>query len=667
MSGTVGQMSTAFGAALRLVSSPAPTGTGWSPTATGMARCPCRPRWTASSPRCSGWTPGRSAASVPAGDTVAPPLTPTAPLTRRTRWRALPVPGRDHGAGRRSRSSSLAAATATADLAALLRRAGHAGPAGLLGRRGRRVQLARADPNDADVEVAPGRRRRSGAVAPGRGAEGLLRAEQRQRASSTRSPRPCTTPHADRDLDQLGAKRGRVVRRKVAPPWTPRWPTRRDPRHHDLPPPPATTAPPTTPPTTGAALRLPRVQPARAGLRRDTAGDRLGAPAGSSAEMVWNDGRGQRPGRRGGGGYSDVFPVPAWQASVVSAGASGGSAATRRRPTPSAGTPARRRPGAGYCTAAGACRTSQATPTRSPGTRSTPTARPRPSAGRARSPRCGRAWSGGWPRRPGQRFGLLQPLIYAGAWPRDTPAPGFNDVTSGNNGAFGADPRPGSGVAEDADRAPRCLNAVDQPDEPGAAGRIGSADTVVADRHDQDAVPHLGQDLHHGCPRVLGHVDQGLADNEVSGDLGSLGQPSLYPYIESDGHWGPAGQRLQRGAEPAQRQDGGMDAAGHLPGVPPESRRCRGPGGPVPVAARAVRAARLSARRAGRARATPAVAGPRRAGRARSGAWSDRSPPRSAPARRRGPRSAGRRRRWCRSFQASSWAQVPSKAPTSAR
>src|SRR5712675_3594088 len=30
-------------------------------------------------------------------------------------------------------------------------------------------------------------------------------------------------------------------------------------------------------------------------------------------------------------------------------------------------------------------------------------------------------------------------------------------------------------------------------------------------------------------------------------------------------------------------------------------------------------------------------AGPRRAGRARSGAWSDRSPPRSAPARRRGP------------------------------
>jgi kumamolisin len=52
-------------------------------------------------------------------------------------------------------------------------------------------------------------------------------------------------------------------------------------------------------------------------------------------------------------------------------------------------------------------------------------------------------------QQSGQRFGLLQPLIYAGL-AAGTPAPGFNDVTSGNNGAYqaaaGWDPCTGLGT-----------------------------------------------------------------------------------------------------------------------------------------------------------------------------------------------------------------------------
>jgi kumamolisin len=39
----------------------------------------------------------------------------------------------------------------------------------------------------------------------------------------------------------------------------------------------------------------------------------------------------------------------------------------------------------------------------------------------------------------GKRFGLIQTLLYAGVTP-GTAAPGFRDITSGNNGAYTADP-----------------------------------------------------------------------------------------------------------------------------------------------------------------------------------------------------------------------------------
>ena len=39
----------------------------------------------------------------------------------------------------------------------------------------------------------------------------------------------------------------------------------------------------------------------------------------------------------------------------------------------------------------------------------------------------------------GKKFGLLQPLIYAGVTPGST-TPGFNDIVDGDNGAYKAGP-----------------------------------------------------------------------------------------------------------------------------------------------------------------------------------------------------------------------------------
>ena len=40
----------------------------------------------------------------------------------------------------------------------------------------------------------------------------------------------------------------------------------------------------------------------------------------------------------------------------------------------------------------------------------------------------------------GKRFGLLQPLLYAGVTAAGAAAPGFNDIVYGNNGAYKAGP-----------------------------------------------------------------------------------------------------------------------------------------------------------------------------------------------------------------------------------
>lgn len=156
------------------------------------------------------------------------------------------------------------------------------------------------------------------------------------------------------------------------------------------------------------------------------------------AETVWNDSSaGSQGGGAGGGGYSDVFGVPAWQASVVSAPASGGSAATaeaadpeRRHPSPPGGPAPTSSRGRGVPDVAGNA---------DPVTGYKIVANGQSTAVGGTSA-VAPLWAGLIARlaqQSGRRFGLLQPLIYAGL-AAGTPAPGFNDVTSGDNGAYQA-------------------------------------------------------------------------------------------------------------------------------------------------------------------------------------------------------------------------------------
>ena len=160
-------------------------------------------------------------------------------------------------------------------------------------------------------------------------------------------------------------------------------------------------------------------------------------PAGGIyAETVWNDTTpGSGGGGAGGGGYSDVFAVPSWQAGVAGpAGAGHASTAEavepeRRHPTPPGGsTP--NGSGRGVPDVAGNA---------DPVTGYKIVANGQSTAVGGTSA-VAPLWAGLIARlaqESGRRFGLLQPLIYAGL-AAGTPAPGFNDVISGNNGAYQA-------------------------------------------------------------------------------------------------------------------------------------------------------------------------------------------------------------------------------------
>ena len=134
-----------------------------------------------------------------------------------------------------------------------------------------------------------------------------------------------------------------------------------------------------------------------------------------SSETVWNDGA---SGGATGGGVSDTFGLPSWQASAgvpAQAGASASTAAGRGVPDvagcadPATGYQVRVD---GQSTVIGG--TSAVAP----------------------------LWAGLISRlvqSTGKPFGLLQPQLYAGVT-AGTVAPGFRDITSGSNGAYAAGP-----------------------------------------------------------------------------------------------------------------------------------------------------------------------------------------------------------------------------------
>lgn len=132
-----------------------------------------------------------------------------------------------------------------------------------------------------------------------------------------------------------------------------------------------------------------------------------------TSEVVWNELAGKAG--AGGGGVSDVFGLPPWQQSA-GVGDIPGTTTTGRGVPDVAGNAD---PVTGYQVIVDG---------RQQAIGGTSAVAP--------------LWAGLIARlaqATGKRFGLLQPLIYAGVTP-GTPAPGFNDIVDGNNGAYQAGP-----------------------------------------------------------------------------------------------------------------------------------------------------------------------------------------------------------------------------------
>ena len=132
-----------------------------------------------------------------------------------------------------------------------------------------------------------------------------------------------------------------------------------------------------------------------------------------TSEVVWNELSSNEG--AGGGGVSDVFPVPSYQASAGVPGSATGGAPGRGVPDVAGNAD----PVTGYLVVVDGKR--------------------EPIGGTsAVAP----LWAGLVARlaqATGKKFGLLQPLLYAGV-PAGAAAPGFNDIVQGDNGAYKAGP-----------------------------------------------------------------------------------------------------------------------------------------------------------------------------------------------------------------------------------
>ena len=132
-----------------------------------------------------------------------------------------------------------------------------------------------------------------------------------------------------------------------------------------------------------------------------------------TSEVVWNELASNEG--AGGGGVSDVFPLPSYQANAGVPASSGGGTAGRGVPDVAGNAD----PVTGYLVVVDG--------------------KQEPIGGTsAVAP----LWAGLIARlaqATGKKFGLLQPMLYAGV-SAGVAAPGFNDIVEGNNGAYKAGP-----------------------------------------------------------------------------------------------------------------------------------------------------------------------------------------------------------------------------------
>ena len=75
----------------------------------------------------------------------------------------------------------------------------------------------------------------------------------------------------------------------------------------------------------------------------------------------------------------------------------------------------------------------------------------------------------------------------------------------------------------DLERPARALGPVAEADQARAAGGIGAANAVVADRDAEAVVPLLDSDAHNRRVRVLCRVGERLGDDVIRCHLGRLG------------------------------------------------------------------------------------------------------------------------------------------------
>ena len=134
-----------------------------------------------------------------------------------------------------------------------------------------------------------------------------------------------------------------------------------------------------------------------------------------SSEVVWNETASNEG--ASGGGVSDQFPLPSWQANAGVPPRAGGSSGSSGRGVPDVAGNAD--PTTGYrIYSDGQAQVVGGTSAVAP------------------------LWAALVSRlaeATGQRFGLIQPALYAGVAP-GADVSGFNDITSGNNGAYAAGP-----------------------------------------------------------------------------------------------------------------------------------------------------------------------------------------------------------------------------------
>ena len=136
-----------------------------------------------------------------------------------------------------------------------------------------------------------------------------------------------------------------------------------------------------------------------------------------SSEVVWNETAANEG--AGGGGVSDEFALPSWQADagVPARAGSGSGAGSGGRGVPDVAGNAD--PATGYQIYSGG--------------------KAQVVGGTSAVAPLWAALISRLAEASGQRFGLIQTLLYAGVTP-GTAVPGFRDITSGNNGAYAAGP-----------------------------------------------------------------------------------------------------------------------------------------------------------------------------------------------------------------------------------